>query len=61
MLWGVLPVLEAARGPGSGRRQTYNEVKPRLQRAFPAFLIRGLAGLGVAMVGGRVLAKARSS
>jgi len=59
ILWGVFHILDAAQGPDSTRRSTYDEVKPRLQRAFPGALVRSLAGLGVAMIGGRVLAKGR--
>jgi hypothetical protein len=59
ILWGVFHVLDAARGSDPTRRSTYDEVKPRLQRAFPGGLVRSLAGLGVAMIGGRVLAKGR--
>jgi hypothetical protein len=59
ILWGVFHILDAAQGSDPTRRSTYDEVKPRLHRAFPGGLARGLAGLGVAMIGGRVLAMGR--
>ena len=57
ILWGVFHVLEATRPPPGEphRRQTYNEVKPRIHRSFAGGLVRALAGLGLALVGGRVL------
>jgi len=60
ILWGAFHILDAAEGSDPTRRSTYDEVKPRLQRAFPGGLARSLAGLGIAMIGGRVLAKGRS-
>jgi len=58
ILWGVFHVLEATRPPPGEpfRRQTYNEVKPRVHQSFPGGLVRALAGLAVAMAGGRLLA-----
>ena len=59
ILWGVFHILGAAQGSDRTRRSTYDEVKPRVQQAFPGGLVRSLAGLGIAMIGGRVLAKGR--
>lgn len=56
ILWGVFHVLAATQPPPGEplRRQTYNEVKPRVHAAFAGGLVRALAGLGVALVGGRL-------
>ena len=61
ILWGVFHILDATQGSDRTRRSTYDEVKPRLQQAFPGGLVRSLAGLGIAMIGGRVLAKGRGT
>jgi hypothetical protein len=57
ILWGVFHVLAATQPPPGAplRRQTYDEVKPRVHRSFAGGLVRALAGLGVALIGGRVL------
>ena len=62
ILWGVFHVLAATQPPPGApmRRQTYDEVKPRIHQSFAGGLVRALAGLGVALVGGRVLRSAES-
>jgi hypothetical protein len=59
----VLVVLESANGPGTGpksfeERRSYDQVKVEVQRTFPLALLGALAGLGLAIVGTRVLESA---
>jgi hypothetical protein len=59
ILWGVFHVLNAVGGPEQrdfAHRLPYNEVKVRVHGAFLGGLVRSLAGLAVAMIGGRVRA-----
>lgn len=60
----VLWVLEVANGPGTGpktfaQRRSYDMVKDSVHEVFPLAFGVGLAGLGLALVGGRVLRSAR--
>lgn len=60
----VLFVLESANGPGSGptsfaARRGYDQVKAEVHRVFPYALLTGLAGLGLALYGGRVLERGK--
>ena len=55
---GVLVVLESANGPGLGptkfeERRSYNQTKEAVHSSPLGFVI-ALAGLGVAIVGGRL-------
>ena len=57
---GVVYVLEAANGPGTGpktfaQRRSYNQVKEAVHATFPLGLVGALAGLGMVMVGKRLL------
>jgi len=56
----VIWVLEVANGPGTGpktfaERRSYNQVKEAVHEAFPLGLACGLAGLGLALLGSRLL------
>jgi len=56
----VIFVLESANGPGGGptsfaTRRGYDQVKVEVHRVFPYALLVGLAGLGLALYGGRLL------
>lgn len=60
----VIWVLEVANGPGTGpktfaKRRSYDTVKESVHESFPIGFLVGLAGLGVAMAGGRVRRRAR--
>ena len=60
----VLFVLESANGPGAGpttfaTRRSYDQVKVEVHRVFPYALLVGLAGLGIALYGGRLLEAGR--
>jgi len=62
ILWGALHVVLAVGGPEKpefAQRQTYDEVKPIVHRTFLGGLVRSLAGLGLALVGGRVRGRAQ--
>ena len=55
----VLWILEVANGPGTGpkrfaERRSYNQVKEALHESFPLGFAVGVAGLGLAMLGGRM-------
>lgn len=57
ILWGVAHVLAAVGGPEQrdfAHRQTYDEVKPLLHGAAFGGLVRGLAGLVLAIAGARL-------
>jgi hypothetical protein len=61
----VLFVLESANGPGGGptsfaARRSYNQVKVEVHRVFPYALLVGLAGLGLALYGGRLLERGKN-
>jgi hypothetical protein len=62
ILWGVFHVLgpigdlQASR---PGQRTSYNENKVVVHRHFAGGLVRALAGLGVAMLGGELRHRAR--
>ena len=61
IVWGVFHVLGAVGGPDQrdfAHRIPYDEVKRRVHGAFAGGLVRSLAGLGVALVGGRLRASA---
>ena len=56
----VIYVLEVANGPGTGpktfaARRSYNQVKVAVHESFPVALAVGLGGLGVALLGGRLV------
>ena len=60
----VLYVLEEANGPGTGpktfaERRSYDMVKDSVHETFPLAFGVGVAGLGLALLGGR-LTKART-
>ena len=62
----VITVLEVANGPGTGpktfaERRSYDQVKEAVHRVFPLAFLVGLGGLGIALLGQRVLSRARSS
>lgn len=62
----VLFVLEYANGPGSGpttfaARRSYDQVKVEVHRVFPYALLAALAGLGLALYGGRLLESGKES
>ena len=62
----VITVLEVANGPGTGpktfaQRRSYDQVKEAVHRVFPVAFAVGVGGLGIALLGGRVLRQARSS
>ena len=62
----VITVLEVANGPGTGpktfaERRSYDQVKEAVHRVFPIAFAVGLGGLGIALLGSRVLRRARSS
>jgi hypothetical protein len=62
ILWGVAHVLLAVGGPEKpefAHRQTYDEVKPIVQRVYFGGLLRSLAGLALAIAGGRVRTRAQ--
>ena len=57
ILWGTLHVVLAVGGPEKpefAHRQTYDEVKPIVQRTYFGGLVRALAGLALAICGGRL-------
>jgi hypothetical protein len=57
ILWGVAHILLAVGGPERAdfaHRQTYDEVKPVVQRVFFGGLVRSLVGLALAIAGGRL-------
>lgn len=61
ILWGALHVVLAVGGPQQpdfAHRQTYDEVKPIVQRTLFGGLVRSLAGLALAMGGGWVRGRA---
>ncbi len=64
ILASVVWVLEVANGPGTGpktfaERRSYDMVKDSVHETFPLAFAVGLAGLGLALLGGRVLRSAR--
>ena len=57
ILWGVAHILGAAGAPEQrdfAHRQTYDEVKPLVHGAMFGGMLRGLAGLALAIVGARL-------
>jgi hypothetical protein len=59
ILASVVYVLEMANGPGTGpkrfeERRTYDMVKESVHETFPMAFAIGIAGLGIAMCGGRL-------
>jgi hypothetical protein len=57
ILWGVAHVLGAVGEPEQrdfAHRQTYDEVKPLVHGALFGGMLRGLAGLGLALLGARL-------
>ena len=55
----VLWVLEVANGPGTGpktfaERRSYDQVKVALHGSFPLGFAVAMAGLGLALLGGRL-------
>jgi hypothetical protein len=55
----VLWMLEVGNGPGRGpttfaERRSYDQVKEALHDVYPIGFVIGLAGLGLALVGGRL-------
>ena len=63
ILWGVAHILLAVGGPEQpdfAHRQTYDQVKPIVHRVFFGGLVRSLAGLALAIVGGRLRSRALS-
>ncbi len=60
ILVAVITVLEFANGPGTGpktfaERRSYDQVKESVHRTFPLAFLVGVGGLGLAMLGARVL------
>jgi hypothetical protein len=56
----VITVLEIANGPGTGpksfaERRSYDQVKVAVQQSFPIAFVVGLGGLGLAMLGKRLI------
>ena len=56
----VITVLEIANGPGSGpkafaQRRSYDQVKESVHETFPIAFLVGLGGLGLALLGSRLL------
>jgi hypothetical protein len=63
ILWGVAHVLGAVGAPEQrdfAHRQTYDAVKPLVHGALFGGLVRGLAGLALAIVGVRMRARAEA-
>lgn len=61
---GVLYILEAANGPGTGpkafaERRSYDQVKVAIHHAFPVGFAISMAGLGLALYGKRLMTRAR--
>ncbi len=58
IVWAVLQVANASQGGRTRRtfaeRIGYDEAKQNVHRSFPGGLVRGLAGLAVAMLGARL-------
>lgn len=57
IVWGVTHVLGTVGGPeqpGFANRQTYDEVKPLVHGSMFGGLLRGLAGLALAILGARL-------
>jgi hypothetical protein len=62
ILWGVAHILLAVGGPEKpdfAHRQTYDQVKPIVHRVFFGGLVRSLAGLALAIAGGRMRSRAQ--
>jgi hypothetical protein len=62
----VITVLEVANGPGTGpktfaERRSYDQVKESVHRVFPLAFVAGLGGLGLALLGARVMSRGRAS
>jgi hypothetical protein len=65
ILGAVIVVLEVANGPGSGpktfaERRSYDQVKESVQRVYPIAFPIGLGGLGLALLGSRILKRTGS-
>jgi drug/metabolite transporter (DMT)-like permease len=61
ILWGVFHVLDRVDPMGQrapADRQTYNQVKVVVHERFLGGLVRSLAGLGLALLGGRIRSRA---
>lgn len=61
----VLVVCDLADGPGTGpktfaQRRGYDQVKVELQKDFPIAFLVGLGGLGLAMLGSRLVRREES-
>jgi hypothetical protein len=59
ILVDVLWMLEVGNGPGRGpttfvERRSYDQVKEALHDVYPIGFVIGLAGLGLALLGGRL-------
>ncbi|MEM7310001.1 MAG: hypothetical protein AAF682_25220 [Planctomycetota bacterium] len=59
VVWGVLHILEAANGPGTGptefaHRRSYNQVKESLHGAFLGGVLRAGIGFSLVLLGGRL-------
>ena len=64
ILVAVLYVLEMANGPGSGpkafaQRRGYDQVKESVHQTFPLAFAIGVGGLGLTMLGTRMIRTAR--
>lgn len=62
---GVLWILEAANGPGTGpkvfaQRRSYDQVKTAIHAALPVGAAISIGGLGLAMLGKRLMDRANS-
>lgn len=60
ILVAVVYVLEMANGPGTGpkafaQRRGYDRVKQSVHETFPLAFVAGVAGLGLAMLGTRMV------
>ena len=59
ILAAVIYVLEVANGPGRGprtfaERRGYDQVKESVHESFPLGFAIAMAGLGIALLGGRI-------
>ena len=59
----VLWMVEVGNGPGRGpttfaKRRGYDQVKEAMHEVYPIGFVIGLAGLGLALVGGRLARRA---
>ena len=65
ILVGVIYILEAANGPGTGpkafaERRSYNQVKTSIHAAFPLGFAISMSGLGLAFLGKRLMGRGDS-